>query len=365
MRPLLAIACALPLAGCIDFDHSNRDVVQQPDIAVGTGATIIYPGQSAPAASRGSGQPGAAGAETQGGDITMIGGAAQEASGSQQTRKVPIIGPITALFGYPFWIFGKSLEEKARDEAAEERGGASPPPSPDEQERQRLHEENQRLQRELQGAPPTPPSATPVEAGSGASAIARELAALERSLGVPGRGAAPEPPPLRDGSFREARDRDGDGRVDRWVIYDEAERVRRTEEDSDGDGRIDAITLYEAGQVSRKRMDADGDGATDSWSFYRDGELVRHEVDRDRDGFRDLVLIYAGGELLREEEDRNGDGRPDVVVLYRDGDVLQRDEDLDFDGTPDVRSFYEHGALVRREVRSEELLERAQTRPAP
>ena len=259
--------------------------------------------------------------------------------------------------GYPFWIFGKNVHQKA-DRAESGETPERPPLTTDEAERQRLVAENERLRRELERGPPAGGGSVLRSARSGRSgasgSIAQELAALERSLGAtPAPEAAPAP---RRGS-REARDEDGDGRLDQLLLYDANDRLSRSEEDLDGDGRLESVTVYEAGEVVRKRVDTDGDGTVDSWSFFSAGKLERHEVDRDADGFRDLVMIYADGELLREEEDRNGDGRADLTLYYDDGDVVERHEDVDFDGAPDVLSFYERGKLVRREVRSEALLE--------
>ncbi len=263
--------------------------------------------------------------------------------------------------GYPFWIFGKNVHEKA-DKAENEETPERPLLTTDEAERQRLVAENDRLRRELERGPPVGGVPVVESAGSGVSgepgvsaSIAQELAALERSLG-PGTPAPEATAGPRVGS-REERDEDGDGRLDHLLLYDSGDRLSRSEEDLDGDGRLESVTIYEAGEVARKRVDTDGDGNVDSWSFFGNGQLERHEVDRDADGFRDLVMIYAEGELIREEEDRNGDGRADLTLYYEDGEVVERHEDVDFDGAPDVLSFFERGKLVRREVRSEGLLE--------
>jgi hypothetical protein len=307
----------------------------------------------------------------------MIGGASGELSRSERRRDTPL-GPITTIFGYPFWIFGKSLQKKA-EQAAEPGGpppsGAPNPQTPDEVERSRLQRENAELQQQLErqaqrrSAPPEDPS------------IADELASLRAARdrrGLRSQSDRPLSAPIE--RVREAVDRDGDGRPDVWVYggadggsrrvldengdgqpdqietYGPDRELLRTEEDLDGDGQAETVTLYEGGQTARRRADTNHDGVTDTWSFYESGELVRHEVDRDGDGFRDLTLQYDAGELIREEQDENGDGRPDIVVRYSQGQISVREEDLDYDGTPDVVSFYENGKLIRKEVRSEELL---------
>lgn len=370
----------------MDTDHVDR-----PDIAVGAGATVVMPGQAPPVVTnQGAQAPGGGGA---GSEITMLGGTTGEAVVANKERKVPILGPLTVLFGYPFWIFGASLDEKAKKEAEKQRQGGTaeqPALTPDERERERLRQENERLQRELtqqrgaapSAAAPVAPVASAPPARSQAAArpalqtasIAAELAALERSLTqraepapAPGPAPSPAPAPVAQrpepvGSKR-ALDQTGDGKVDRLDSYDADQKLVRSEEDLDGDGRMETISVYEDGVLSRRRADNDGDGQTDAWSFYRGGDLERHEIDRDRDGFRDLSLHYVAGRLAREEEDKNGDGRADVISRYADGEIAERSEDVDFDGQPDVVSFYEKGKLLRREVRSQELLERAGSAP--
>lgn len=160
-----------------------------------------------------------------------------------------------------------------------------------------------------------------------------------------------------DGARREVLDENYDGRPDRIRTYNRARKLARVEEDLDGNGEMETISLFEGGEIVRKRADENGDGVTDSWSFYEAGQLVRHEVDRNSDGFRDLLLLYAKGQLVREEEDGNGDGRPDIVTHYRDGEIHERHEDLDFDGKADIKLFYERGKLIRREVHSDSSLE--------
>ena len=380
-RVLIPLLTAL-LMGCVNFQHMDEDQASRPERAMGTGARIMYPGQGGPSLGGPSGAGSGSGSSSSSSsdpELTMIGGNSSEVSSSQKVRQVPIIGPITALLGYPFWIFGKSVEEKAKDEAEKEKNravsgpsGAQTALSPDEAQRAQLRRENERIQQELlersRAQAPAP------------STIGDELAALERALGQ----ASPSPEAARGGPLvpaRDVADRNGDGNPDLWVYYDGPKRMRevldedhdgradrvlhyqdgtalvRIEEDLDGDGQMETTSLYDAGQLVRKRADSDGDGQTDSWSFFNGGELVRHEIDRNRDGFRDLVLIYQAGQLAREEEDRNGDGRPDFVTRYRNGEVAERHEDLDYDGTTDVASYYEDGKLVRRELTSEQVLD--------
>ncbi len=390
--PTPMLALVLLLVGC-GFAHVNQDIDSRPETSAGMGASVLYPGQRPPAlgtpgnASARSPEAGNAAAES---DVTMIGGSSSRETGSRRIRNTPL-GPITALFGYPFWIFGKSVSEAA-DEAAKQKAAETPAPvTPDQRERNRLTHENDELLRELQpagagaGVAPAPPSqAAVLTPGSGFPLSARpasrpdsigaELAALRNALApepsVP-KLTLPELSPSRvidrdqdgrpdyfvygpvEAPERELFDDDQDGSPNRIVTYSANGLVSRVEEDADGDGRLESVTVFEEGQPVRKRADTGQDGETDSWSFFREGELIRHEVDRNGDGFRDLVLWYESGQLVREEEDRNDDGRPDLVSHYRNGELVQRDDDPDYDGVYDVRSFFLNGKLLRKEVRGE------------
>jgi hypothetical protein len=394
----LLIAGGLCLAAC-GFAHVNSDEEARPDRVIGVGATVIYPGQQAPGVvgpgAPPASSPGGGGSQPGGpdstGSMTMVGGTSAEVSGSERIRRTPL-GPITTLFGYPFWIFGKSLHEKAEKEQASMSApggsgvssGSQPALSPDQLEQERLSRENARLEEELErasrGAAPRDPEGS----------ISKELDELRQTVArrSPPSGATP-PVASAPGRLREAQDRDLDGRPDRWVssgprdqtrealdedgdgraeqvhVYSADGSLLRSEEDLDGDGTYETVTLYSGGHVTHKRADTNQDGLADTWSFYREGELVRHEVDRDGDGFRDLSLYYEGEALVREEEDANGDGRPDLVTEYAAGERSRREEDLDHDGTPDVISFYEGGKLVRKEVRSEDLLRSGEAEQPP
>lgn len=406
LKRTLVVFGSVGLFGC-GFAHVNVDTADKPDRAMGTGATIMMPGDSpppltaydpfgggaapsgsAPSQSTGSSSSSSQNPGTGSGSgttssrgtpagraepqLTMIGGATQDRDSEERLRDSPL-GPLAILFGYPYWIFGKTLGERA-DDAAKER--KLPPPEPelverpshpvDSRQHQRLRRENEELARQLAQSPHVQP-AQPLATPRGALSIQDELAALERSMGRGGavrataerRGAvdrnADGRPDLwsrtdATGAQREALDENHDGRVDRVLHYDAERRLVRSEHDADGDGGLETLSYYENGELSRRTVDSNGDDVPDRWMFYRAGELTRHEIDRNNDGSRDVALFYTGGELVREEEDRDGDGRADLTIHYRNGEIVERSEDTDFDGTPDIRSFYEHGRLVRREL---------------
>jgi len=446
MRQLRSLALVLlPAALCAcGIGYQSADREQRPEIITGMGATVMYPGESGPAmpgssigptsatgqttgsttpgtasgSYSGSGEPpragstsgqapagGAAasgGAAEPGSNMTMISGGKQEVSESFEDKRFLPIGPI---FGYPFWFLGKSLADKADDEAKEQldkaNQGTDPVSgranTPDDVERNRLAEENQALRDQLQQRASAPAAVPPVGSAPGtrvaqSARISDELAALERSLGkrsggaAAGAGAAPQasrpiPPGTpglgvpeatdRDGDGRpdlwtytkngrpalEALDEDHDGRVDRNLHYDERGRLVSSDDDLNGDGVMETASLFEDGRLARRRSDSNADGQADTWTFYRGDEILRTEIDRDGDGFRDELTIYTNGQVDREEIDRNGDGRPDAVSIYANGQISEKREDLDFDGTPDVVSRYKNGKLASREAESTEVFE--------
>ncbi|MCP4005320.1 MAG: hypothetical protein GY725_14100 [bacterium] len=414
LKQLTIIVLSGSLAACA-LGYQNDSTSQRPEIANGMGGRIIYPGQggvgmpgvaggpSGSTSASSNGQPGTSSGSSSGsgsgspaGNTAMISGSSGSIEGDSKLKQFPAPG---ALLGYPFWIFGKTIHEKAdesqadrenpRTEAAPESGVYSP--TPDDAERARIVRENERLKDELVNRAR---ERNPARREPGMNSIEAELAALQASLERRRSGEASSPPlpaghpstraPLnapdtadrnRDGQadlwshrrngrvVREVIDDDYDGRPDRNVFYGPDGSISRSEEDLNGDGSLETVTIYKDGQPARRRSDSDADGQSDAWSFYEAGELVRNETDRDGDGFRDLILTYEGGKLVREEEDRNGDGRPDVISTYLDGDLAEKHEDLDFDGSADVESFYKNGKLVRRNLNSDMKFEKGKEAP--
>ena len=283
-----------------------------------------------------------------------------------------------------------AAHERARLEALERelasRGATSPPQTPPATTAARSG--SAPLQRAArQGA--APQTAAPAAGVSHGLSIAQELAALRspgesrsarpsaaRATSSPAPGTRRQPSQAPLGAADQVRDRDGDGRPDRWVYHEQGRsarelldedgdgrpdrtawldpasgELRRVEEDTNLDGQPDSWIAYRAGQIARQRRDTDHDGFLDAWSFYRDGVLIREERDLDGDGFRDRVALYREGRLLEEREERDADGRVDQVTHYDAQErIARRDEDRDGDGLIDVRSFYTAGKLSRREL---------------
>jgi hypothetical protein len=373
-RPLAILVSAGLLTAC-GFNHTDADRSSRPTRATGSAARVIMPGESPSTLEQAEQAP------PSDEEVTMLGGGAPETDSSESVRDVPL-GPLAVLFGYPFWIFGKTVEQKA-DQAAEERqtqnaeeklkeqAAQKPRTGRDRAEQQRLSSENERLKEQLAQR-----AAAPQPARARMPSVREELAALERSLGKSAVAGATAPAP--DGTqvaqaatsapvrslasaegqgSRETLDENGDGKVDRVLHYDGQRVLTQLEEDVDHNGSLETVSLFEGGKVSRKRSDANGDGQPDSWSFYKAGDLVRSESDQNGDGFRDRIATYQNGELQREEEDRNADGQPDLLTHYKNGEISEKHEDVDYDGKLDMASYYEKGRLVRRELSSPDVLE--------
>jgi len=60
------------------------------------------------------------------------------------------------------------------------------------------------------------------------------------------------------------------------------------EYDLDGDGRVDRIVVFLEGVRSEEVQDTDFDGLMDRWVLYRDGKPWKERLDRDGDGYADV-----------------------------------------------------------------------------
>ena len=126
--------------------------------------------------------------------------------------------------------------------------------------------------------------ARPPEAGLLATLAPVEIPDADARSEVHEAGAA-DRPALRlvfDGAgahvVRVEVDDDADGHPERIVHY-RAERVSGEARDTNGDGRLDTFDRLDAtGRVALREEDLDGDGAIDVRSAYRDGRLIRREL---------------------------------------------------------------------------------------
>jgi hypothetical protein len=353
------------------YQNQQRDVDRTPTVDTGAGASIIYPGQTAPGLPGGS-QPGTGTATpaqsgTQeppqqqygaaraaqpppeysqpygssapaGGGVTMIGGSKVDEKRHQKVQSQPVIFKYLALpvavVAAPF----KYAADKVRGEPepgpaipeANQQAPATPPgPPPVDYETASLRDLERELAQRTPSTPAPTPTATPIPqqpsrpapAPSGASSIADELAALRA------RGPESNAPTTRSSPTPH-------------VSAGEPVTAPRTQ-------RAPDASLAAASGV----IDRDGDGRTDHWIFRENGEIARESFDENFDGVPDRTLHYdlASHRVARIDEDTNQDGHIDSWTALRDGVVVRRRIDTDDDGDVDSWSFYRDGNVTRLE----------------
>jgi hypothetical protein len=390
------------------YQKQEQDVDRTPTVDTGAGASIIYPGQTAPGLPGGStpqsatgapqppygaaqaaqpppeyGQPYESGASSSsgtpsGGGVTMIGGSEIDEKTHRRQHSEPVIWKYVAL---PFAALAapfKYAADKARGEpepgppvpnsSPAERQPPPGPPPVDYETAALRNMERELAQREASATPPqSPPRPAPVYPSSTTS-IADELAALRtrtqsggtqalqqhstapHSAAPSATRAAPRhapaiPPPTASGVV----DRNGDGRTDHWIFRSGGE-IEREEYDENFDGRPDRILHYDLAshRVVRLDEDSDQDGNLDSWTALRDGAVVRRRADSDADGYVDSWSFYRDGEITRLERDSSGNGYRDHVAHYRDGRIDREEKDGDGDGRPDLVKYYDDEEKVVR-----------------
>ncbi len=382
-----AIVLVLAL-GCRTND--SRELA--PIFNTGASATIIDPGQSAPAmppmmgshpgaygqappgsAPPAAGTPGtpgaAAGAPQAGGSrMVMLGGTTTVDTREKQTKQnplkaSPLLWPVYAV-AWPFIKISEAVSGGSGKTTRRSSGNpapAVPPPSATAARRdaQATHEREKlaAMERALQEQAANPPVSAPAPAGATLS-IAEELAAL-RQRGTPTRellprdperewhSGAPAPsaqpaPRAAAGPADRVEDRDGDGRPDHWMHHSDG-RLAREIYDDDGDGRIDRSLFYDPDTelLARAEEDTDADGRVDSWAYYDGGRLTRRRADSNGDGVVDTWTFYRDEVMTRHEEDSNGDGFRDRIDYYEDGRLARRTEDADGDGRPNQTTRFD------------------------
>ncbi|MDH5565824.1 MAG: hypothetical protein OEY15_04050 [Myxococcales bacterium] len=408
----VVIGLASTLLACPAFYYVDTDVDRTPTVDTGAGASIIYPGQSAPPVPGGAqprepapGSPpsgsapqppyaGAAAAQPPpeyrqpygastarsssspgGGGVTMIGGSEVDVKTHRKVRAEPLywkylMAPF-AVLAAPF----KYGADKVRGEPepgpplpqAQVAPPPAPAPTPVDYETAKLRE----MERELSRQVSAPPPSTPQPAGRarpGGISIAEELAALRGAGATPDAVApprmpaqAPEPAPRAadprpTGALERSLvtasgtvDRNGDGRTDHWIFREDGE-ISREMFDENFDGRPDRTLHYDLSshRVSSIEEDSNQDGSLDTWTELRDGAVVRRRVDSDNDGLVDSWSFYRDGQITRLERDSSGNGFRDHVAHYRDGRLEREEEDDDGDGQPDLIKHYDASEHVVR-----------------
>jgi len=364
---------AVALLGCpVGFyQHQERDVDRTPTVDTGAGASIIYPGQTAPGlpgntrpgeptSSTQPAQGGAYGSPQQpygaaqaaqpppeyshaqgsgapsGGDITMIGGSKIDEKTHVRVHSEPVIFKYVAL---PFAVVAAPFKYAADKMRGDPKPGPAipqapatspapaPAPPPVDYETASLRDlERQLSQREPQQPAPQSHSApqsyaSRAPAPSGGSSIADELAAL-RSRGSGNNAPSARPSPAPRLATQEPRT---------------ASRPRPAADPG----------LAAASGI----IDRDGDGRTDQWIYRENGEISRESFDENFDGNPDRTLHYdlASHRVARIDEDTNQDGNVDTWTALRNGAVLRRRVDTDDDGEVDSWSFFRDGQVTRLE----------------
>ena len=143
-----------------------------------------------------------------------------------------------------------------------------------------------------------------------------------------------------------------DGRKDVFRFYNEKGRPEKELEDYNFDGVIDLIAYFENGKIVREELDRNGDGKIDEWRIY---EVVNLFADS-FDPYASLYVTSAEEsqqdttpKLMRVEQDNNFDGRVDSWQYYREGKIAHIGVDTDYDGKPDTWYRSEEEQKERKE----------------
>jgi hypothetical protein len=405
LLPVAAASCALAL-GC-GYANVDKNIDRHPNIMTGMAATVLMPGQTAPAlpipgaktaATRsgpggtsgssggygaGAGGPGAYGQEAapvqvpgqppvaqprgayapapgsgppavpqqapggnapSNGNFVFIGGGEEDIQKHQELHNEPLWAkPLLYPLAVVAFPFTKAYEAIAGEPTNE--GPAVPRPSP-QPARPPTHEEIQAAQ----------------EAG--------ELQSLERQLGQPPQaGQAPQAyasaaPPA--GAATAPAPRAGAPSIAQEL---EALRARRegraapaptATEPPASTARAQAPAPTPPGVPSRGAPaggladlveDRDGDGRPDHFVYRESGRIVREVFDENGDGAPDRILYRdeTGVVVVRAEEATHGDGRIDTWTQYEGEQIARRRADTDGDGTIDTWTFYKSGQVARLE----------------
>lgn len=152
-------------------------------------------------------------------------------------------------------------------------------------------------------------------------------------------------------------DANKNGRIDTWTDMD-GTRPLRSRLDRDEDGKIDRWELYdEKGQLAKVGFSRKNDGTPDAWAFAGpDGNLSRIEISSSGDEKRidrweyydaSVALNADGtGALVKAEEDTNSDGKPDKWETYENAVIQTASFDENADGIADRRLTYNGTTLV-------------------
>jgi hypothetical protein len=79
---------------------------------------------------------------------------------------------------------------------------------------------------------------------------------------------------------QQARDTNGDGKMDRWTHYNERGQIERIEQDMNFDGKPDAFVYYENGKPRRQEVAGNNDGRIDLWYLLDPDGKVEIQIER-------------------------------------------------------------------------------------
>ncbi len=395
-----AVSCALAL-GC-GYANVNKNVDRHPNVMTGMAATVLMPGQTAPAlpipgaktaASRsgpggtsgssggygaGAGGPGAYGQESPpaqapaqapaaqprssyapppeagpqavpqqtpggspptNGNFTFIGGGEEDVQKHLEQHNEPLwLKPLLYPLAVVAFPFTKAYEAVAGEPTND---GPSVPHPSQQPARPPTHEELQAAQ----------------EAG--------ELQSLERQLGqqkagptAPQSYASAAPPPAGGApsiaqelealrARREGRAAPAPTAATNAAPVTTAPAVGAPAPTPSGVAARGAG----AGGLADLVEDRDGDGRPDHFVYRESGRIVREVFDDNGDGAPDRILYRdeSGTVVVRAEEDTNGDGRIDTWTQYEGTQIARRRADTDGDGAVDTWTFYKNGQVARLE----------------
>lgn len=92
------------------------------------------------------------------------------------------------------------------------------------------------------------------------------------------------------------------GKADIWRFPGEDGLPVRIEYDEDGDGRVDRVEVLQEARPVRIEIDSDRDGRMDRWQVWQKGRLTAEELDTRGTGKADRRLVYGpAGNILRVE----------------------------------------------------------------
>jgi hypothetical protein len=141
----------------------------------------------------------------------------------------------------------------------------------------------------------------------------------------------------RTGTEIVEQDENEDGRTDRLITYRDG-LVVDSQHDRNHDGKMDEWQIFDtAGRIESQRVDYNFDGVVDTWFDFAKGGPVRHRRDVDFNGIPDWFGTYENGLPVRDDC-RPNDSK--VIVLryvFQHGSVSEEWRDEDRDGNFDYK----------------------------